>query len=198
MSATFAPFGLRAVYHPSGVIRPKRYQPVAATQIASGVVLYNGAPCALDTSNYIKAAAAGADWLGVIAGCDYIDPTGKPVTLNYVPAGSSLTGCTNINIWVLDDPNLIFETQINGTLAATALGDELTTIDGTYTASSGSALTGLSTMAFTTALAGAGTQGLFQITDISPLADGNAWGDAYVVVQGKIARSQLQAVRTAV
>ena len=195
MSATLAPFGLRAAYHPSGIIRPKAYKVVDATQAAYGTAMYTGTPVVLNTNGSINAAAAGADWLGVFAGCEYIDATGKPTVSPYLPA--TPTGITNVTIFVLDDPAIVYEVQCGSSVANTAIGDQLTTFDATYTVSSGNSTTGVSTAAFSGTLAGAGAQGMARIIDKGRQLD-NDWGDSYTIVQVQNARHQYVALKVAI
>lgn len=195
MSLVLAPFGLRAAYHPSGIIRAKKYKVVDATQAIYGTALYNGAPVVLTTTGAINVAAAGADWLGVFAGCEYNDSTGKPTVSPFLPA--TPTGITQVYIYVIDDPLVVFEVQCEAAVANTALGDQLTTFGATYTAASGSTATGLSTAGFSGTLAGAGAQGMARIIDVGQQVD-NAWGDTYTIVQVQNARHQYVAVKVAV
>jgi hypothetical protein len=197
MSATNNPFGFRAAYHYSGgVIRPTMYTVVDATQAAYATSIYNGAPVVWNTNGSLNVAAAAADWLGVFAGCEYTDSTGKPVNLSYWPG--TTTGATNIRLYVLDDPNIIYEVQCTTTLtSAICIGDQLTTFDGTYTAGSGSSTTGQSTAAFSGVLAGAGVQGMARIIGAGRQVD-NAFSDSYPIVQVQNARHQYVAVKTAI
>lgn len=196
MSTTInAPFGLRAAYHPSGKIIAKRYKVVDATQAAYGTALYANNPVVLNTNGTINAAAAGADWLGTFAGAEYVDATGKPTVSNFLPA--SPTGITQVYIYVIDDPLVVFEAQTTTAVANTAIGDQLTTFDATYTVSSGSSATGLGTAAFSGVLAGAGVQGMARVIDIGGQPD-NAWGDTYTIVQVQNARHQYVALKVAI
>lgn len=196
MSSTLAPFGFRAAFHPSGKIIPKQYAVVDATQAAYGTAIYQGAPVVLTTNGTINVAAAGADWLGVMNGVEYIDALGKPTVSNYLPA--TPTGITQVKFYILDDPLIVYEVQCGSTIAtAAALGDQPTTFDATYTAASGSASTGLSSCAFSGTLAGAAAQGMARIVDIGRQVD-NAWGDTYPIIQVQNARHQYVAVKVAI
>lgn len=195
MSSTLAPFGFRPAYHQGGgVIRPKRYKCVDATQAAYGTAFYQNAPVKNAGDGSFAVAAAGGDWLGVFQGVEYTDTTGKPVVSNWLAA--SPTGITNVYFWIIDDPQVVFEVQSETAIANTAIGDEPTTFSATYTTSTGSTATGLSTCALTGTLAGSGSQGMVRVIDIGLGAD-NAWGDSYTVVQVMNARHQNVAVKVA-
>ena len=85
----------------------------------------------------IAGTASGATNLGVFNGCFYIDPTSKkPTWSNYynqtnVTATGSISGSTNIDAYIYDDPYYLFEIQTDGTVAKTAIGDNADTIIGT-------------------------------------------------------------------
>ncbi len=187
MSAVAAPFGLRPIYHPTGMDRANVYQMLAAY----ATPIYKGTPVVL-TANYINVAAAGADWLGVFAGVTYTDATGKPVITNYWPG--AVAGATNIQAWVWDDPNTIFEIQSAGSIAIGNVGDQ-TNFDASI--ATGNTLTGLSLATCTAALAGAGVQGSMRIMGVGQQVD-NAWGDAFTIVQVSNARHQFVANKVAV
>ena len=195
MSSTLASFGLRPVWHPSGTIRPTMYTPVDATQAAYATKLYMGTPVVLNTDSSINIAAYNAAWLGVFQGCSYLDSTGKPVISNFWPG--TTTGATQIKIYVTDDPQIVYEAQCSATVAATAIGDQLTTFDGTYTIGHGSTSTGLSDAAFSGTLAGASSQGNCRIVGVATYPD-NAWGDTYPILQVRIANQQFVYPQTAV
>ena len=197
MTATLAGFGLRPAYHPSGVIRPRAYKVVDATQAAYATTLYKGVPVKLVTDGSIAQATEGADWLGVFESAEYTDANGKPTKSPYLLASS--TGITNVVIYVVDDPDVVFEVQSSAAVANTAVGDQLTTFSNTsgYTEADGTTAIGQSTMAMSGTLATAGSQGMMTVLGLAGLPD-NLWSDTYPVLQVKNARPQLNAVKVAV
>lgn len=197
MSTTLAGFGLRPAYHPSGTIRPRAYKVVDATQAGYATALYKGIPVKLVTDGSIAQATEGADWLGVLEGVEYTDANGKPTKAPYLPA--SPTGITNVIFYVLDDPDTVYDVQCSAAVANTAIGDQLTTFSNTAgsTEADGSTAIGISKMAMSGTLAGAGVQGLMTVVGLAGQVD-NAWGDTYTVVQVKNARHQFNAVKVAI
>lgn len=192
MSATLAPFGARPVFDPTGQTRATAYT------IASGygTTIYRGTPVALNTNGTITIATVGAnDFIGIFAGCEYIDANGKPNESAYWPAS---TTATNIVAYVYDQPYTVYEIQADGSVAQTAIGDQAN-FSGTanYTVADGSTATGNSSMALSATLAGAGVQGQFRIVGFNKNPD-NAPGDTYTIVQVQIARHQYVAVKVAV
>lgn len=66
--------------------------------------------------NIAQSEAGNVDNLGVFAGCSYIDASGKSVWSKYWPGVSD--GKTNIVALVWDDPNVVWEVQADGCVAA--------------------------------------------------------------------------------
>lgn len=186
MSATLAPFGFRPADNPTGSSRAKPY--TIAT--GYGTALYKYAPVILNTNGTITAGTTAADLLGVFAGVEYTDSTGKPTYSNFWPAS---TTATLITAYVWDDPDLLYDVQANGSIAQTAIGDQSDVVNPT----TGSTSTGLSSAALNSTLAGAGVQGQFRITGFN-LDVGNSIGDTYTVVQVTNARSQYVSNKVAI
>ena len=188
MSATSAPFGLRAAYHPSGRDRSREYSMLASY----ATPIYSGSPVAL-VANQVNLAAFQADFLGAFDGVTYTDVTGKPTVTNFWPG--ALTGATNITAWVIDDPLVVYEIQANGSIAAGLIGRHIDLDSGSI--GSGSSATGLSSAMAASAVVAAGVQGQLAIVDYN-LAPTNAPGDAYTVLQVRIARHQFVANKVSV
>jgi hypothetical protein len=181
MGSVNAPFGLRAVYHPSGVIRPE------ASTIASGygTSIYTGAPVAIAADGTITAAAAGGRACGIFMGCEYTDATGKRNVSPYWPAS---TVATDIVAYFTRDPNIIYEVQADATLTQANVGGQY---DWTANGSAnGNTVTGQSTVALgvSTVAANAGLQLL-----APSLYPDNLITDTYPIVQVRISEHQLRA-----
>jgi hypothetical protein len=186
MSATSAPFGFRPTYHPTGMDRAKRYTIASAY----GTAILKNQPVILNANGTVTAGTAAADLLGVFAGCEYTDATGKRNVSPNWPAG---TVATDIWAWVYDDPTDVFEVQADGSLAATCIGDQADVSN----AAAGSTSTGLSAATLSATLAGAGVQAQFRIVGIAPYVD-NAAGDAFTIAQVQIARHQFVSNKVAI
>lgn len=182
MSATNAPFGVRVVYHPSGVIRTRTLTgfstiPSAAVYRGDLVKLTGGT----DVASIIAANDAA---FGVFDGCRYTDSTGRPTYSPFWPA--SLSGVTNIEWYVIPfDPLMECEIQAGGSIANTAIGDSADIV-----IAAGNANTGVSGSYMNTTLKGAAAVGNFRILGAAPYAD-NAFGDSYTIVRVQIAKNQL-------
>lgn len=183
MSSTSAPFGFRPSYHNSGQMRPKAYT------IASGYAanIFQGDPVKLTTAGTIQLGTSdgtrsgttdGITLLGVFAGCQYLDASGKPTISPFWPA--SVTG-TEIVAWVYDDPETLYDVQFTnpgtpGTDSVqSAVGGEC---DWVVASPGGSTRTGLSTTQLT---AQQSTSGQFQITGFAYNIN-DSLTDAYVTV----------------
>ena len=185
MSSISAPFGFRASYHNSGQMRPKAYA-IASTYAAN---IFSGDPVKLTDNGVIQLGTSdgtrtgttdGVSLLGIFAGVQYLDATGKPSISPFWPSGT--TG-TEITAWVYDDPETLFDVQYNnpsaGTTVQTAVGEEC---DWTVASPGGSTQTGLSNTYLTAIQA---TSGQFQITGFGyEITD--SLTDAYVVVSVRI------------
>ena len=182
MSATSAPFGVRAVFHPSGIIRTKTLS--GFTSIPASAV-YKGDLVKLTGDGYVASIISANDAAyGIFDGCEYIDATGKPVVSPYWPA--SLSGVTNIKWHVTPfDPTLECEIQAGGAVAVTAIGDSADIV-----IAAGNANTGITGSYMNSTLKGAAAVGNFRILGLAPYVD-NAWGDAYTIVRVQIAKNQL-------
>ena len=187
MSSTSAPFGFRPSFHNSGQIRPKAYT-IASTYAAN---IFSGDPVKLTDNGVIQLGTSdgtrsgttdGVSLLGIFAGVQYRDATGKPTISPFWPSGT--TG-TEIVAWVYDDPETLFDVQYTNpgtpgvTTMQTAVGEEC---DWTVASPGGSSQTGLSS---TQLGAIQTTSGQFQITGFAYNIN-DSLTDAYAVVTVRI------------
>lgn len=187
MSATSAPFGFRPTYQPTGLDRAKKY----AIAAAYGTQISKGMPVILNTNGTVVAGTAAADILGIFAGCEYVDATGKPQVSNFWPAAQTVLAGTTPVAWVYDDPSNVYAVQADGSVAQAAIGDQA---DVTNVASNAN---GMSTCTLNSTLVGAGVQGQFRIVGFGSQLD-NAPGDAFTIVQVQIARHQFVTSKVAI
>lgn len=187
MSSTSAPFGFRPSFHNSGQMRPKAYT-IASTY---GHNIFQGDPVKLTDNGVIQLGTSdgtrngttnGILLLGIFAGCQYLDASGKPTISPFWPA--STTG-TEIVAWVYDDPETLFDAQYTnpgtpGTdTVQTAVGEEC---DWVVASPGGSTRTGLSTTQLGVIEA---TSGQFQITGFAYNIN-DSLTDAYIVATVRI------------
>ena len=188
MSSTSAPFGFRPSFHNSGQMRPKAYT-IDATY---NVNVFSGDPVKLTDAGVVELGSSdgtrtgttdGIALLGIFAGVQYLDGSGKPTISPYWPG--AVSGATNIVAWVYDDPETLFDVQYNNpgtpgsTTVQTAVGEEC---DWTVASPGGSTQTGLSNTRLGTIQA---TSGQFQITGFAYNIN-DSLTDAYVVATVRI------------
>lgn len=185
MSAISAPFGFRPSFHNSGQMRPKAY----TITTGYGHNVFSGDPVKLTDNGVVQLGTSdgtrdgttdGVALLGIFAGCQYLDSSGKPTISPYWPAS---TTATEIVAWVYDDPETLFDVQYDnpssGTTVQTAVGEEC---DWTVASPGGSTRTGLSTTKLSVIQA---TSGQFQITGFAYNIN-DSLTDAYVVATVRI------------
>jgi len=190
MTTTATPFGMRPVQHMTGSIRPRVANGLIASGYASSIYKYG--PVTMQTTGLLAAATTAQDFIGALAGVEYTDPNGYYRISKYWPANTTYqAGSCTVAFW--DDPSLIYEMQANGSITQTAIGDQSDFVN----PGAGSTVTGESTAALNSTLAGAGVQGQLRILGLVPL-DGNAWGDAYTMVTVQIARHQYVTSKVAI
>jgi hypothetical protein len=187
MSSTLAPFGMRPLFHPTGLDRAQNM--IGAIVSGHAFNLFKFAPVALNTSGLIIPDSSTTDFIGVFAGVQYPDSLGRPTFSNNWVSGT-VTGTGPIWVFVWTTPDIVYEVQANGSVVQAALGDQANfSATAGQTQTSGSTLTGLSTCAISSTLAGAGVQGKVRIYDLQRRPD-NDWGDTYTIVQVQIAQHQ--------
>lgn len=194
MSAILAPYGLKPIYHPSGIIRPK------ALDVASGynTNLFMYTPVALGAPAAGLVAgpqlAATGPFIGTFLGVEFTPSNGRRQFSNWWTANQV---ATQIVTYYTDDELITYEIQANGSIAETQIGNQAD-----FTAEVGNTTTGFSTIALDTA--GISTNGNKQVRIIGnaiayPVAGSiNQFGDAFTIVQVQIANHQFRATRAAI
>lgn len=190
MALTASPTGFTTRVHPTGQSRATAYTIDAAYATAIGY----GDAVILNTNGTITVGAANADVLGVFAGVEYTDATGKPTVAKRWPG--AVAGATKIVAYVYDDPDNIFEAQFaaSATGAVQAIiGDQTDLVAGTP-----NAVTGMSAQALNATPVGAGIQGQFRVVALGPDGVYDATTNPFPTALVKIARHQLVANKVAI
>jgi hypothetical protein len=144
MSLTAMAYGLVPVFHPTGQNRANQYRILNNTGTGYGTAIYKGDTVAMGTNGTVEVGGgAGTTILGVFAGCEYIDATGKPVASPYWPASTAVVSGTAIKAYVYDDPQTVYKISTAG---GTPSGYVQTAVGGQcdYTAVAGSTSSGVS------------------------------------------------------
>jgi len=220
MSATFQPFGLKPVYHPSGLDRAvpfvgtNTYVPgttyTAPYSLSSGQSFWQFQPVAITSSGQLTIAnqtASSGKVYGVFDGVEYTNSDGRRSVAKYA-AKTTLDASTNIIFWIFSDPALVYEAQVNGSATSAAIGTEYnfdttsgSTVTDGYAIGNGGA--GFSTTALLATAVGSGNQGQVRVVGLGrevayPAGNTNQWGDAYTIVQVQISNNQFAAASVSV
>lgn len=178
MATTAAPYGLRPVKRLDGM----PYAGAASTYLidpdGEATNIFYGQVVILGSDGYVAiSTATGADAttnnlggngigaLGVFVGCEYVNAQGQVVHSQYYPSGT--TGV--VKAFVVDDPFVLFQAQLDGTGAQTVIGTN-TLFAAVQSTSTGSTSTGNSTSALDATVQT--TAGAFRIVShVSPASD---------------------------
>ena len=155
MASSATPYGLKpvkradglpysgAVTHykidPAGVANNIFYGSIVQLTAAGYIELADGTGKDITTNNFGGSSIGAA---GVFVGCEYVNDQGQTVHSQYYPSGA-----VNAVAYIVDDPNVLFQAQLDGVSGQ----DDLGTITGFPAAqnalTSGDTATGNSTMA---------------------------------------------------
>ena len=155
MATTASPYGLRAVNRNDGMAYAGATSQFLINPAGLASNIFNGQVVIINANGFIAlSTATGADlttnnlggntlgaW-GVFVGCSYINAQGQQIYGQYYPSGT--TGV--VTAYVITDPNVTFQAQLDGTTTQAALGAN-TFFAAAQSSSTGSTQTGNSTSA---------------------------------------------------
>lgn len=211
MATTLKPFGLKPVYHPSGLDRATPFVGtnsfIAGTtytapySLSAGQSFFQFQPVSITASGQLTiaaSAAASGTVFGVFDGVEFTDSQGR----RSVAKGASkatLDASSDIVFWIFSDPELVYEAQVNGSASTASIGQQydfetatgLTPASGTSIGNGGAFF---STCALNDTAVGTAVQGQVRVVGLGrevayPTGELNAWGDAFTIVQVKIANN---------
>ena len=219
MSTTFKPFGLKPVYHPSGLDRAVPFVGTntfvtgttftAPYSLSSGQSFYQYQPVSLTASGQLTIAnqtAASGTVYGVFDGVEYTTAEGRR-TVGKSASKLTLDAATQIVFWIFSDPALVYEAQVNGSASTASIGRQYnfdttagSTVTDGYTIGTGGA--GFSTTALLATPVATTVQGQVRVVGLGrevayPTGELNAWGDAKTIVQVQIANNSFVAAKAA-
>ena len=113
----------------------------ATYRIASGYAsnIFSGDVVKMITSGYINVAAPGDQMRGVAVGFRWINAAGSPVVFPFWPAGTVTLAGQDAQVFVIDDPNMVFEAVLGNSTSAPAISNIGKTYQ-SYTGSGGGSL----------------------------------------------------------
>ena len=140
-----------------------------AIDAAYGTAIYQGSPV-VAAAGYIAISTAGAvPNMGAFWGCFYVDPTTlKPTFKNYYPASITPPSSKDIEAFVYDNPNQMFEIQSDNDGAST-LADVFSNAD--FVNFGGSTLNGVSNSELDDSTIGASSDAAAQVLIIGVSRD---------------------------
>lgn len=134
MALTATPFGLLARWHPSGEARSNAYYNVLLSGMTTP--LYYGTPVKLAYTTagatnqgvavganqiIVEPVAAQSDLcVGSFAGVEYTDASGVQKYSKFWPGGTTTYTGTQSIVYIWDDPETVFEIQLDGSIEASA------------------------------------------------------------------------------
>ena len=218
MSTVYQPFGLKPAFHPSGLDRAvpfvgtNTFQPATAYSapysLSTGQAFYQYQPVGLNSSGQLTigaTAAATAPLYGVFDGVEFTDSQGRRSVSKWA-SKTTLDASTQIIFWIFQDPNIVYEAQINGSATSAAIGSEYN-FDATNTPAVGYSIgnggAGFSQAALAASAVASGAQGQVRVVGLGrevayPSGSTNQWGDAYTIVQVIIANNSFVAPKVSV
>jgi len=158
MATTAAPYGLKPVKRAdgtpyAGAVSQYLIDPAGeATNLFYGQVVIIGADgyialatgTGADLTTNSISGTSGVGGIGVFVGCEYVNAQGQVIYDQYYPSGTSNGGA--IKAYVVDDPDVLFQAQLDGAGAQTVVGTN-TFFATAQSTSTGSTTTGNSTSA---------------------------------------------------
>jgi len=155
MASTASPYGLKPVNRVDGMPYAGATQSFLIDPAGTATNIFYGSVVLINASGYIAlATATGADIttnnlggsgvgaIGVFVGCEYVNAQGQVINSQYYPSGT--TGVVTAK--VVTDPNVVFQAQLDGSAAQSALGTN-TFFAAVQSTSTGSTQNGNSTSA---------------------------------------------------
>lgn len=161
MASTATPYGLRPVKRADGMPYAGATSEYLIDPAGEATNLFYGQVVHIGADGYIAlSTATGADGttnalptgttltgsIGVFVGCEYVNAQGQLIHSQYYPSGYAAPTGTAIKAYVVDDPNVLFQVQLDGAADQTDIGAN-TFFAAAQSTSTGNTSTGVSTSA---------------------------------------------------
>lgn len=161
MASTATPYGLRPVKRADGMPYAGAMSQYLIDPAGEATNIFNGQVVHIGADGYIAlSTATGADGttnalptgttltgsIGVFVGCEYINAQGQLIFSQYYPSGYAAPSGTSIKAYVVDDPNVLFQAQLDGAIDQSDIGAN-TFFAAAQSTSTGNTATGNSTSA---------------------------------------------------
>lgn len=184
MATTAAPYGLKPVKRADGLPYAGAMSQYLIDPAGEATNIFNGQVVHIGADGYIAlSTATGADAttnalpvgttlrgsLGVFMGCEYINAQGQLIFSQYYPSGYVAPAGTAIKAYVVDDPDVLFQAQLDGSMTQAKIGQN-TFFAAAQSTSTGSTATGNSTSALESTTV-ATTAAFRIVAAVSPISD---------------------------
>lgn len=161
MATTAAPYGLRPVKRADGLPYAGAVSQYLIDPAGEATNLFYGQVVTIGADGYIAlVTGTGADGttnsfpgsgtltgaIGVFVGCEYVNAQGQLINSQYYPSGYVAPTGTQIKAFVVDDPNVLFQAQLDGVADQSDVGAN-TFFAAAQSTSTGNTRTGNSTSA---------------------------------------------------
>lgn len=189
MTATASPFGFQPVVPIGGYLRTRTNGGQGLNGIAAAYAtsIPFGAPVIIDTATGgLNVAGTSGAIAGIFLGVQYVDGNGIYNHAPFWPTGG-VPNATQVVAYYIDAAaGVEFNVQANGSIAATAIGDQANCVNPGLVRGYG-----MSGAALSSTLAGAGVAAQFTIVGFTPsVTEPNLAGDAFTIVRVRINQSQ--------
>ena len=187
MATTAAPYGLRPVKRVDGMPYAGATETFLIDPAGEATNIFYGQVVIIGSDGYLAISTAtgsdittnnlggnGVGAIGVFVGCQYTNAQGQTVNSQYYPSGTANGG--PILAYVVTDPMVIFQAQLDGSGGQTVLGTN-TFFAAAQSTSTGSTRTGNSTSALDATVQT--TAAAFRIVGFAS-TPGDAYTDVYV------------------
>lgn len=159
MAIAAAPYGLKPIKRADGMSYAGATSQYLIDPAGEATNLFTGQIVIIGADGYLAlSTATGADIttnnlggngigaIGVFMGCEYVNAQGQLIHSPYYPTGYAAPSGTEIKAYVVDDPNVLFQVQLDGAGAQTIIGAN-TFLAAVQSTSTGNTRTGNSTTA---------------------------------------------------
>jgi hypothetical protein len=161
MATTATPYGLKPVRRADGLPYAGAMSQYLIDPAGEATNLFYGQVVHLGADGYIAlSTATGADGttnalptgtnltgsIGVFVGCEYVNAQGQLIHSQYYPSGYAAPTGTLVKAYVVDDPNVLFQAQLDGAIDQSDIGAN-TFFAAAQSTSTGSTATGVSNSA---------------------------------------------------
>jgi hypothetical protein len=178
MASSATPYGLKPVKKLGGEPWNGAFNTYLIDPAGEATNIFNGQVVQVGTDGYIaivtdvgsNADPFPAGTVGVFVGCEYVNAQGQLIHSQYYPSAYAAPTGTAIKAFVVDDPDVLFQAQLDASSAQTVLGGNVP-LAAVQSTSTGSTTTGNSTSALDADDVATATVAFKIVGFVSPIGD---------------------------